>query len=98
MGPMLPISECEICRELRDVETSYYKWGWDEQDRPLPPAAARLVPVEEVDSYEKERHHLKRCPLCGTLYQYDWTYEYLSNGSEDEERLVRLGRAGPLQD
>lgn len=87
---MLPISDCEICRELRDVETSFYKWGWDEQDRPLPPAASRLVPAEALDSYEKERHHLKRCPLCGTFYQYDWTYEYLSNGSEDEERLVRL--------
>ena len=87
---MANIDGCEICSELRAAETSFYKWGWEENDRPLPAAAARLVPAEEIDSYERERHHLKRCPLCGTLYLYEWTYEYLANGSEDEERLTRL--------
>lgn len=28
--------------------------------------------------------------MCGTFYRYDWTYEYLVNGSEDDETLARL--------
>ena len=31
-----------------------------------------------------------RCPVCGIYYQYRCTYEYLVNGSEDEETLTRL--------
>jgi hypothetical protein len=85
---------CEICSRLGQVETSYTKFGWEQDDRPLPPEASRLEPVEPLDSYEKERHHIRRCPLCGMLYQYDWTYEYLVNGSEDEEVLTRLDRRG----
>ncbi len=30
------------------------------------------------------------CPFCGTLYSYESRYEYLANGSEDEEELRRL--------
>lgn len=37
-----------------------------------------------------DEHHVRRCPLCGTYYQYDWSHEYLVNGSEDEEVLTRL--------
>jgi len=84
------IAECEICRSLRDVETSFSKWGWDELTRSLPIEASRLVPVEETTSYDAERHHVRRCPVCGTFYQYDQSYEYLVNGSEDEEELTRL--------
>lgn len=84
------MSDCEICSQLREVETSFYKFGWDEMDRPLPAAAARLMPEEPLDGYEAERHHIRRCPLCGRRYQYDWTYEYLVNGSEDTETLTRL--------
>jgi hypothetical protein len=88
-------SACTICSRLQDVETSFTKYGWEEQDRPLPPEAGLLEPVEALDTYDKERHHVRRCPLCGMLYQYDWTYEYLVNGSEDEETLTRLGRLAP---
>jgi hypothetical protein len=86
----IPISACEICSQLGDVETSFEKWGWEEQTRRLPAAASRLEPVGSLDSYDAERHHIRRCPICGTLYRYDWTYEYLANGSEDEETLTRL--------
>ncbi len=81
---------CEICSQLRDVETSFSKYGWPDMDRSLPPAAARLVPEGPTDSYESERHHFRRCPLCGTRYQYDLTYDYYVNGSEDEETLTRI--------
>jgi len=33
---------------------------------------------------------LKQCPNCGAYYLYHTDYEYLVNGSEDEEHLVRL--------
>ena len=84
-NPLDP-SSCEICCQLKDVETSFYKWGWEEMDRPLPAAAARLVRGEALDSYDPDRRHLRRCPLCGAFY----LYEYLANGSEDEEVLTRL--------
>ena len=31
-----------------------------------------------------------RCPLCGTRYLYTTDYEYLTNGTEDEQTLRRL--------
>lgn len=86
-GPREP---CEICDTLSDVETSYSKYGWPEDDRPLPPAASRLVPAEPASGYDAERDHVKRCPICGTCYHYRWSYEYLVNGSEDEEELRRI--------
>jgi len=84
------LAECEICRHLSDVETSFSKYGWDEMTRSLPAEAWRLLPVEDTSSYDAERHHVRRCPICGTFYQYDQSYEYLVNGSEDEEVLTRL--------
>lgn len=86
----ITIADCEICRSLCDVETSFSKWGWDEFTRSLPVAASRLVPVENASSSDVERHQVRRCPICGTFYQYDQSYEYLVNGSEDEEVLTRL--------
>jgi hypothetical protein len=86
----IPIAECEICSTLDEVETSFSKYGWDDMDRPLPPAAARLESLKALETYDAERHHIKRCPVCGIFYQYHLTYEYLVNGSEDEEELIRL--------
>jgi len=86
---MIAVSDCEICSHLAEVETSYAKYGWEDHTRPLPPQAGRLTPVGDPGALNPE-HHVRRCPLCGTLYRYDWSYEYLVNGSEDEEVLTRL--------
>jgi hypothetical protein len=86
----IPIADCEICSALGEVETSFRKYGWDDMDRSLPPTAARLQPLKAPETYDEERHHIKRCPVCGIFYQYHLTYEYLVNGSEDEEELIRL--------
>lgn len=83
-----PVS-CEICRELKLVETSLTKHGWEENDRLLPAAYRRLVEVR-VEGREDEPRSPRLCPLCGTLYSYETRYEYLANGSEDEEELRRL--------
>lgn len=86
----ITIARCAICRTLQDVETSFSKWGWDDLARPLPIEASRLVPVEDTPACDQERHHVLRCPICGTFYQCDQSYEYLVNGSEDAEVLTRL--------
>ncbi len=89
-NPYIPIAECEICSALGEVETSFSKYGWEDMDRPLPPAAARLEPLKAFETSDEERHHIKRCPVCGIFYQYHLTYDYYVNGSEDEEELIRL--------
>ncbi len=83
-----PVS-CEICRELKPVETSLTKHGWEENDRLLPVAYRRLVEVR-VAGREDEPRSPRFCPLCATLYSYETRYEYLANGSEDGEELRRL--------
>lgn len=83
---------CEICRDLKPVETSLTKHGWEENDRLLPAAYRRLVEVR-VEGREGEPRSPRFCPLCGTLYSYETRFEYLANGSEDEEELTRLSDA-----
>jgi hypothetical protein len=89
MSPVDPV-ECEICSQLRDMETSFIKYGSDEMDCPLPPAAKRLEQIAMVGGFNAN-DHLRRFPLCGRLYRYTWHDDYYVNGSEDEEELVRLG-------
>ena len=86
---IMPISECEICSHLGEVETSFDKYGWEEMTRPLPAEAGRLIELKDAPGY-KENDHIEQCPLCGTYYHYRFTYEYLVNGSEDEATLTRL--------
>jgi len=86
----LNLDQCEICSELSGVERSFEKYGRPGDTQRLPSPASRLEPAESTEGYDNERHHVKRCPLCGTFYKYDLTYEYLVNGSEDEETLKRL--------
>lgn len=71
---------CRICSQLGDIETGSSKYGWPDQDVPLPAAYRELVPDSEV----------LKCPLCGTRYQYEERYDYYVNGSEDEYTLTRL--------
>ena len=86
----LNLDQCEICSQLSQMERSFEKYGWPDDTQRLPSPVSRLEPAESTEGYDKERHHVKRCPLCGTFYKYDWSYEYLVNGSEDEEELTRL--------
>ena len=38
----ISLADCPICSQLDEVVASYYKYGWDDQTVPLPPAAALL--------------------------------------------------------
>jgi hypothetical protein len=89
MPQRVSILDCELCREISDQEYCFSKYGHEEGGT-LAGVTGKMVPVEPLDSLTKERHHVKRCTRCGTFYRYDCTYEYLVNGSEDDEDLVRL--------
>jgi hypothetical protein len=73
----IAISDCDICKNLKEYERSFVKIGREHEATQLPPAAARLLNRE-------------RCPICGTFYKYKFEYEFLIGVSEDEEILTRL--------
>ena len=81
---------CPICSSLKDEEYAMQKFGWLENDTHLPAAAAHLVMVRDLSASGSRALLLKRCLQCGTYYLYRTDYEYLVNGSEDEEFLNRL--------
>lgn len=81
---------CAICPSLQDEEYAFQKYGWPEDDTFLPAAAARLVTVRDLRPSGSRALLLKRCLQCGTYYLYRTDYEYLVNGSEDEQFLTRL--------
>jgi hypothetical protein len=83
-------AQCATCSSLHDEEYALQKYGWPDDNTYLPPAAAALVVVRDFRGSGSRELQLKRCPACGTHYLYRTDYEYLVNGTEDEEFLTRL--------
>jgi hypothetical protein len=81
---------CALCSNLSDEECAYQKFGWEEGNTQLPAAASQLVVVKDFRPGSSRALQLKQCPQCGSYYLYRSDYEYLVNGSEDEEFLTRL--------
>lgn len=81
---------CRICSRLKDQEYASQKYGWEENDTFLPEAASQLTMVMDFRPNASRKLQIRRCPSCGTYYLYRTDYEYLVNGSEDEEFLTRL--------
>jgi len=81
---------CRICIQLKEKEYSFKKYGWDEGSNDLPAAAGELVTVKDLKPGSGRASMLKQCPECKTYYLYETDYEYLVNGTEDEEFLNRL--------
>ena len=90
ISPTASPQACSVCSQLADRETAYQKFGWEENDTYLPAASDALVIVRDFKPYSSRKLQLRRCPECGTYYLYSSDYEYLVNGSEDEETLERL--------
>lgn len=90
-GPRANISlaDCEICSRLNDYECAFEKHADPSATRDWPPEGNRLVPVPEGPG-APTNHGFRCCPVCGMFYAWDYTYEYLANGSEDEWTLTRL--------
>ena len=81
---------CEVCSGLSDSEYAYSKFGWPEHDTFLPDAAQNLVKVKDLRPLGSRKLLLLQCPACGAWFLYRTDYEYLTNGTEDEEFLTRL--------
>ena len=86
----VPYTRCSICSQLADEEAAFQKYGWEEDNTYLPAVAGRLEVIEDFKPYSSRKLQLRQCPKCGTYYRYETDYEYLVNGSEDEEFLTRL--------
>jgi len=87
--PCCSLADYPICSRLADTETSFVKVGHEDEARHLPPEAWKLAGFDAV-KHCSVSHTFKVCPHCGIYYQYDFTYEFLVYGSEDEETLARL--------
>jgi hypothetical protein len=85
-----PHTNCLLCSSLKDEEYAFQKFGAEENDTHLPTAAGSLVLVKDVGSRGSRELQLWQCPACGTYYRYRTDYEYLVNGTEDEQFLTRL--------
>ncbi len=88
-----PAPPCPVCSQLVDRGAAYQKYGREEDNTLLPPAADALVVVQDYRPYGSRALQLRQCPACGTYYLYRTDYEYLTNGSEDEQHLTRLTAA-----
>jgi len=80
----IPISECKICSKLADREYAFSKYGSPDSDKEFPKEVCDLICLQSVKDY------IRRCPVCGTFYIYESSYEFLIGGSEDEQILTRL--------
>jgi hypothetical protein len=75
---------------LSAEERAYQKYGWEENNTYLPKAASQLRLVRDFEPYHSRKLQLQQCPECANYYLYRTDYEYLVNGTEDEEYLTRL--------
>lgn len=85
-----PHRQCRLCSSILDEEYAFQKYGHAEDDSALPAAANQLVLVKDLRPLSGRALHLKQCPACGTYYLYRTDYEYLVDGTEDEQFLTRL--------
>jgi hypothetical protein len=91
-GAAPPHVGCPVCGDMPDHCRDYTKGGETLVDT-VPPSTTRLVTVG-APFYNQETSGsnwcLLQCPACGTYYDWDFEYEYLVNGSEDDINIRRL--------
>ena len=80
------LTACSRCRALPASCSAFY---CRDEAHPLPAAAYAMI-SDDLRSSGSRVHETVACPTCGTRYRYDTDYEYLVNGTEDEEFLNRL--------
>ena len=85
-----PRAQCGTCSGLKDEEYAFLKCGRPESSTTLPAAFKFLKVVRDFKPMSSRALQLRRCPECGAYYLYRSDYEYLTNGTEDEEFLTRL--------
>lgn len=72
------------------MEWASQKYGWEDDDTTLPIACKELIVIRDLKPNSSRSLQLWQCPTCNTYYCYESDYEYLVNGSEDEQSLKRL--------
>lgn len=85
-----PFDLCSTCSTLAEEEYAYQKYGAEEGNTFLPSTADKLIIIRDFAPYSSRKLQLRQCPECATYYLYRSDYEYLVNGTEDEEFLTRL--------
>jgi hypothetical protein len=80
---------CSICSKLANKEYAMQKFG-SEYSTSLPAAVNQLVLIVDLKPNDYREKKLKQCKECGAYYLYETDYEYLVNGTEDEEIITRL--------
>lgn len=84
------MTDCATCGSLSMRETASQKYGWEENDTHLPPAVGELRLVHELEPGSSRSDRILQCPSCQSLFRYESDYEYLVNGSEDDQTLTRI--------
>lgn len=82
--------QCSLCSSLGERETAFQKFGSPEYDTQLPSAVSQLVLVKDLRPSGSRELKVMRCPGCGDWFLYETDYEYMVNGTEDEQMLTRL--------
>ena len=87
--PTINLKDCEICSQIPDK--NYADMA---DDKSLDNYTSKLETVIIIAYYND---CIKRCSICGRLYDYDYHYEYFVNGqSEEEEELTRTNTKGAI--
>ena len=87
---VFPMTACPICSALANREEGRQKFGWPEHDIELPPAVHALAVAKDFRPGAERQRKILRCPCCDACFLFETDYEYLTNGSENEQHLTRL--------
>lgn len=88
---------CEKCEALSPTATSFHKNGHDDEAVALPDISRLKVVGGRWPLKNTGEWRVAKCADCGAYFRYEFSYEFLVNGSEDEESLTRLDLRQALQ-
>lgn len=92
VNPDEPFRHCSICQTLPEYVRVFWK-GNELQTEPAPSAFYDFptigAPMFSANAGHTN-HSLVQCPECETYYSWDFEYEFLVYGSEDELTISRL--------
>ena len=90
--PSRETPRCPTCGQL-DGASAASKDGWPELATSLPPGAGALVTIRTLLDTGSRKRLVQQCPACHAYFLYEVGYEFLANGSENEETLRRISAA-----
>lgn len=83
-------TKCPICSELKDREMIAYKDGWPREEY-FPKAYSKLKDIKLLtEEYTSRPHTIMQCPECDQHYYHEVDYDYMPNGSDNDEILTKI--------